>query len=54
MLFSPNPLFNSYVSTVLPELGEENMKQTTFQEYLDSQLGPKYQVEDAFSQLEFF
>jgi len=53
MLFSPNPLFNSYVSTVLPELGEENMKQTTFQEYLDSQLGSHYQVEDSFSQLEF-
>ncbi|WP_338452247.1 RNA polymerase recycling motor HelD [Niallia oryzisoli] len=53
MLFSPNPLFNSYVSTVLPELGEENMKQTTFQEYLDSQLGTHYRVEDPFSQLEF-
>ncbi len=53
MLFSPNPLFNSYVSTVLPELGEENMKQTTFQEYLDSQLGSHYRVEDSFSQLEF-
>lgn len=53
MLFSPNPLFNSYVSTVLPELGEENMKQTTFQEYLYSQLGSYFKVEDAFSQLEF-
>src|SRR5690606_17944143 len=30
VLFSPNPIFNSYVSTVLPELGEENMQQTTF------------------------
>ncbi len=53
MLFSPNPLFNSYVSTVLPELGEENMKQTTFQEYLDSQLGSHYKLEDPFTQLEF-
>ncbi|WP_071395156.1 RNA polymerase recycling motor HelD [Bacillus tuaregi] len=53
MLFSPNPLFNSYVSTVLPELGEENMKQTTFQEYLDSHLGNHYKLEDPFSQLEF-
>ena len=33
VLFSPNPMFNSYVSTVLPELGEENMQQTTFQDY---------------------
>ncbi len=36
MLFSPNPLFNSYVSTVLPELGEENMQQATFMEYLNN------------------
>lgn len=53
MLFSPNPLFNSYVSTVLPELGEENMEQTTFQEYLVNRIGDKYTVEDPFSQMEF-
>ncbi len=53
MLFSPNPLFNSYVSTVLPELGEENMEQTTFQEYLVNRIGDKFTVEDAFSQMEF-
>ena len=53
MLFSPNPLFNSYVSTVLPELGEENMQQSTFQEYLTERLGKAYDVEDPFSQMEF-
>jgi DNA helicase IV len=53
VLFSPNPLFNSYVSTVLPELGEENMQQTTFQEYLEHRLGKQFQVEDPFSQLEY-
>lgn len=53
VLFSPNPLFNSYVSTVLPELGEENMVQTTFQEYLESRLGEQYAVEDPFDQLEY-
>lgn len=53
MLFSPNPLFNSYVSTVLPELGEENLKQTTFQEYLHHHLGHVYKLEDSFSQLEY-
>ncbi len=53
MLFSPNPLFNSYVSTVLPELGEENMRQSTFYEYLQSRIGKSYQVEDSFSQLEY-
>lgn len=53
MLFSPNPLFNSYVATVLPELGEENMQQSTFQEYLNSRLGKEFNVEDPFTQMEY-
>ncbi|MFE5323502.1 RNA polymerase recycling motor HelD [Paenibacillus sp. NPDC056579] len=53
VLFSPNPMFNSYVSTVLPELGEENMQQTTFQQYLEHRLGKDYQLEDPFGQLEY-
>ncbi|MFP4975263.1 RNA polymerase recycling motor HelD [Paenibacillus sp. CN-4] len=53
VLFSPNPMFNSYVSTVLPELGEENMQQTTFQEYLDHWLGKAFRVEDPFDQIEY-
>jgi DNA helicase II / ATP-dependent DNA helicase PcrA len=53
MLFSPNPLFNSYVSTVLPELGEENMEQATFMEYLNNRLGSEFDVEDPFDQMEF-
>lgn len=53
VLFSPNQMFNSYVSSVLPELGEENMQQTTFQEYLEYWLGSSFQVEDPFSQIEY-
>jgi DNA helicase II / ATP-dependent DNA helicase PcrA len=53
MLFSPNMLFNSYVATVLPELGEENMKQTTFQEYLNSRISRDFYVEDAYDQMEY-
>lgn len=53
VLFSPNPMFNSYVSTVLPELGEENMQQTTFQEYLEHGLGTAMQIEDPFDQIEY-
>lgn len=53
LLFSPNPMFNSYVSTVLPELGEENMQQTTFQEYLEHRLGRDFQLEDPFVQIEY-
>jgi len=53
VLFSPNPMFNSYVSTVLPELGEDNMQQTTFQEYLTHWLGTAMRLEDPFDQLEY-
>ncbi|MCR2807421.1 RNA polymerase recycling motor HelD [Paenibacillus soyae] len=53
VLFSPNPMFNSYVSTVLPELGEENMQQTTFQEYLAYWLEPEMRVENPFDQMEY-
>lgn len=53
VLFSPNPMFNSYVSTVLPELGEENMQQTTFQEYIEYGLGSIFRLEDPFEQIEY-
>ncbi|WP_077617058.1 RNA polymerase recycling motor HelD [Bacillus sinesaloumensis] len=53
MLFSPNPLFNSYVATVLPELGEENMQQSTFQEYARYRLDNLFEVEDPFKQMEY-
>ncbi|QOS82741.1 UvrD-helicase domain-containing protein [Paenibacillus sp. JNUCC31] len=53
VLFSPNPMFASYISTVLPELGEENMQQTTFQEYLDYWLDSSLRPEDAFDQIEY-
>jgi DNA helicase-2/ATP-dependent DNA helicase PcrA len=53
MLFSPNPLFNSYVATVLPELGEENMQQSTFLQYLTERVGKELDVEDPFTQMEY-
>jgi len=53
VLFSPNPMFAGYISTVLPELGEENMQQTTFQEYLDYWLGSSLRPEDLFDQIEY-
>ncbi len=52
VLFSPNALFNSYISSVLPELGEANMQQTTYQDYLQLRLGSQFQVEDAYEQME--
>lgn len=53
VLFSPNALFNSYVSTVLPELGEENMQQTTFQEYAEHRLGSLFDLEHPLEQMEY-
>ncbi len=53
ILFSPNSMFNSYVSNVLPELGEENMQQVTFQEYLDHRLSNAFHVENPYEQLEY-
>lgn len=53
ILFSPNLMFKSYVSNVLPELGEENMQQVTFQEYLDHRLSNEFQVEGPYKQLEY-
>ncbi|OCA88932.1 RNA polymerase recycling motor HelD [Pseudobacillus wudalianchiensis] len=53
ILFSPNSMFNSYVSNVLPELGEENMQQVTFQEYLDHRLSKQFQIEHPYDQLEY-
>ncbi|MNI02444.1 Helicase IV [compost metagenome] len=53
VLFSPNAMFKTYVSNVLPELGEENMQQVTFQEYLNHRLSGTFEVEDPYGQLEY-
>lgn len=38
IIFSPNEIFYNYISNVLPELGEDNMYQTTFNEYMNNSL----------------
>jgi DNA helicase-2/ATP-dependent DNA helicase PcrA len=52
VIFSPNEVFSDYISAVLPELGEENVVQTTFHEYLLQYLNRTGGVEDLYSQLE--
>jgi len=39
VVISPNEVFNDYISSVLPDLGEENMQQTTFSELVRKYLG---------------
>lgn len=54
LVFSPNQVFCDYISNVLPELGEENMLQLTFQEYAEKYLSSQFELEDVYDQLEYF
>ena len=36
LIFSPSDVFSSYISSVLPELGEENVLETTFKDFSES------------------
>lgn len=53
MLFSPNPLFSSYIATVLPDLGEEELQQTTYHNYIETRLEKEFSLENPFSQMEY-
>ena len=55
-IFSPNRLFSDYISRVLPELGEENIRQYTFYDCVDDYLKPylkNQEMESPISQLEY-
>lgn len=53
IIFSPNQIFNDYISNVLPQLGEENMLQTTFKEYMHKVLGSELKLEDNYDMMEY-
>lgn len=53
VVFSPNSLFSEYVSEVLPELGEENMRLVTFPDCARKLLGAGVEVEDMPQHLGF-
>ncbi|WP_339228558.1 RNA polymerase recycling motor HelD [Oceanobacillus sp. FSL K6-2867] len=53
VLFSPNPLFSSYISNVLPELGETNVRQMTFLDYLRKGINESIAIESPFEQMEY-
>ncbi|WP_346920279.1 RNA polymerase recycling motor HelD [Clostridium sp. UBA7339] len=52
VIFSPNNIFNDYISNVLPQLGEENMLQTTFKEYMHKVLEEVGDKEDYCAMME--
>ena len=45
LIFSPNNIFTEYISNVLPELGESNTLQTTFNSFLETNLEEFNKVE---------
>ncbi|GFZ33054.1 DNA helicase [Clostridium zeae] len=53
VIFSPNEIFNDYISNVLPELGEDNMNQTTFKEYMHNALGGGLKKENYCDMMEY-
>ena len=46
MIIAPNRFFLSYISEVLPELGVENVRQTTFEDFAFEIIGKKYKITD--------
>ena len=52
IVYSPNEIFNDYISDVLPELGEENMKMSTFINLAHSYFGNKYRLKGKYHQME--
>jgi len=51
MIIAPNKFFLSYISEVLPELGVENVKQTTFEDFAIEIIGQKLKILDPHKKL---
>jgi len=52
VILSPNEVFSRYISNVLPDLGEENVEQITFDRIAQKELGEGLSVESRGEQLE--
>jgi DNA helicase-2/ATP-dependent DNA helicase PcrA len=51
MIISPNKVFADYISNVLPELGEEKIREIGFEELMDQQLNGKVKFQSFFDQV---
>lgn len=51
MIIAPNRFFLSYISEVLPELGVEKVKQTTFEDFSMELLGSKFKLRESHQKL---
>jgi len=54
MIIAPNRFFLSYISDVLPELGVENVKQSTFEDFACEIANKKFKLTDSFEKLAAF
>ncbi len=52
LIFAPNKVFSEYISNVLPELGEENTKETTFSDFLETYITEYNNIESFTSFIE--
>ncbi|KJS16947.1 MAG: ATP-dependent DNA helicase [Peptococcaceae bacterium BRH_c4b] len=52
IIISPNTVFSKYISSVLPELGEENVEQTTFDDIVSTLFEGRLKAETRNEQLE--
>ncbi len=54
LIFSPNHVFEDYISNVLPELGEENVESSTFADFFASMMADtKYRIETMNGHMEY-
>lgn len=51
MIIAPNRFFLSYISEVLPDLGVENVLQTTFEDFAVNIIGKKMKIKNSYEKL---
>jgi DNA helicase-2/ATP-dependent DNA helicase PcrA len=54
MIVAPSRLFLNYISEVLPELGVERVKQTTYEEFAMLLIGERFKITDPYAKLVAF
>lgn len=54
MIIAPTRFFLNYISEVLPELGVEKVKQSTFEDFAMELIGKKFKIKDANEKLTLF
>lgn len=53
LILSPSQVFSDYISGILPELGEENVAELSFDALARNEIGEMTEYEDRWEQLEF-